>query len=416
MRICNDIFRVAVALLACAALFASCDGKSDYNTQTAKGTLSFSLKVDESTKAVGEASGDYYVAAVNSDGVVAFDTTYSALKGVKKAITLPVGSYTLVARSTKAAPKNAEFDNPVFGVSAPFSILGGQNTSLDSLVCRLLQTVVNISYDEAFLANVTGDGTTTVTTSSSLDYALAYNGGNPTFETRNGYFLVDNGTTTTMTVEFDGYYGGKRAVMRKIFTGIEPATAHMITFVNGSDVTGNAGFNISIDGFICDEELVQDIVGLAEKVIGEDPYAPTGDGGIELQSTCSFDISKPIAVPPAGTAFTLTMRALVPNSVKKFTVEINSTSGTFVDAVKRINGGSNVLDLVNPSAGAKEVFTSILPFPYGDAVNGKSDIPFDLSDAQEPILAFPGEHTFIMHVTDQKACRKDISIVMTVAE
>ena len=100
--------------------------------------------------------------------------------------------------------------------------------------------------------------------------------------------------------------------------------------------------------------------------------------------------------------------------MKKFEVEIRTTSETFASSVASINDGQTVLDLVNPSAGAQQVFSSILPFPYGNDVYDKDVIDFDLSDAQEPLLAFPGDHTFIMKVTDQQGCKKEIPIVLTV--
>ena len=118
-------------------------------------------------------------------------------------------------------------------------------------------------------------------------------------------------------------------------------------------------------------------------------------------------------VPAEGNPFTLTMNAVVPNGVRKFTVDVTSTEPMFTSALTDING-STTLDLVNPSSGAINVFTNLIPFPYGSAVEGKTEIPFDLSAAQIPILGFKGTHTFKMVVIDNTGCRNEIPVVLVV--
>ena len=108
------------------------------------------------------------------------------------------------------------------------------------------------------------------------------------------------------------------------------------------------------------------------------------------------------------------MNAVVPNGVKRFTVEIESTNPDFTGSVASVNGGQTTLDLVNPSSGAIDVFTNLIPFPYGSAVEGKTEIPFDLSAAQVPILGFIGSHTFKMIVIDKTGCRNEIPVVLVV--
>ena len=81
---------------------------------------------------------------------------------------------------------------------------------------------------------------------------------------------------------------------------------------------------------------------------------------------------------------------------------------------KAINDESTMLDLVSPSSGAINVFTTILPFPYGDKVQNQTNIAFDLSAAQGPILFFKGTHTFKMVVIDNTGCRNEIPVVLVV--
>lgn len=387
------------------------------NGADATGTLSFdglAIEVSDEThqvKASTRATTDTYAIYVDSeDGQRFLSTTYNELKG---SIQLPAGKYTLTAQSATEIP-DAEFENPVYGATKEFTIEAGKTTSIGTLTCTLLQCKVSVAYNEDFLAMVTGNCTTTVELSngSPLEYAMTYSADKgPQYEKRNGYFAVSG---STLIVTFRGEIEGKSQRMTKSFTGIAPKQWRQITFVQKINGEGDATFDITISDYVEDETLDNDING-DETIIGKDPNAPTGDGGIKLQSTCGFDITQPIVVPTGDDApFVLTMKAIVPNGVSRFTVEIESTNSEFPDAVALINDGKTTLDLVNPSAGAMTVFNTILPFPYGDKVKDQTEIPFDLSGAKGPISGFPGTHTFKMVVIDKTGCRNEISVVLVV--
>ncbi len=386
------------------------------NGADATGTLSFdglAIEVSDEThqvKASTRATTDTYAIYVDSeDGQRFLSTTYNELKG---SIQLPAGKYTLTAQSATEIP-DAEFENPVYGATKEFTIEAGKTTSIGTLTCTLLQCKVSVAYNEDFLAMVTGNCTTTVELSngSPLEYAMTYSADKgPQYEKRNGYFAVSG---STLTVTFRGEIEGKSQRMTKSFTGIAPKQWRQITFVQKINGEGDATFDITISDYVEDETLDNDING-NETILGEDPNAPTGDGGIKLVSTCDYDISNPIVVPAKENPFTLTMNAVVPNGVRRFTVEIESTSPGFLNSVKAINDESTMLDLVSPSSGAINVFTTILPFPYGDKVQNQTNIAFDLSAAQGPILFFKGTHTFKMVVIDNTGCRNEIPVVLVV--
>lgn len=386
------------------------------------GFLSFDnweLTVDdavEATRAVAPADGAYtIIISDKSGGIPDIVTTYSAIKISGNKISLPEGSYSVTARSSVDEVPAAAFERPVYGASKDVSIISGQTTSITDFVCRLLQTKVTVSYSDDFLAMIDGDCavTVSVTPTAPLQYKVSYSGGKAEYDQSAGYFAVNNGSNTTMDISFKGHVDGGLKTMTQALANIKPCTWHQIKFIKKVNQDGNADIDVIITDLVDDRELGNDIKAL-ETVIGDDPEAPQGDGGITLQSTCSYDISKAITVPKAGSPFVFTLKASVPNKVKYFTVEVKSTNPVFIGAVGDINVGSNILDLVNPSDGAKAVFSEILPFPYGDVVNNQSEIDFDLSDAQTPLLAFTGTHTFIMHVTDQSGCKKDIAINLVV--
>jgi len=395
-------------------LLASCKKDTFDYTKDNNGTLSlagFSLAVDKDVQTVTRADaadGSYAVFLYDSQGDLVWQKAYSELEGE---ISLTAGNYTLEARSTSAEVPDAEFSNPVYGVTKSFSIVAGQTTSLGTLTCTLLQVAAIVKYNDAFLKTVTGDGSTTieVTAGSPLEYSLSYGNGSPSYEQRTGYFAINNGDNTTMSVTFKGMIEGKNQRMKTSITGMKARDLHIITIMKKEDASGNASFVINIDGLIADATLEND-VSANEEGDGNDPNAPTGDGGIELVSTCDYDISKPVTVPASG-AFNMTMQAKIPNGARKFTVDIASTNQDFINSVNTVGG--TTLDLIYPSEAAMGVF-DIVPFPHGADLLNKTTIDFDLSGAQTPLLGFKGTHTFTMNVTDNKGCKNSIAVSLVV--
>lgn len=415
----TDIMRLKTIFtfsLATLALASCADDKFNYDkNESLKGTLSFArLSIDYSEEMVTKteaADGTYMLYVYDSGESLVWSGQYSAVTEGSGSISLLAGDYRLDIRSTAAAVPDAKFSSPVYGATEQFTITAGQTTELGTITCTLLQCAVSVEYNDDFLSMVTGDGNASVevTTGSPLDYALSYNSGAPKYERRIGYFAV-NGNNTTMVVTFKGSIENKTQKMTTTVTGIKPRDYHIIKFLKKTDSTGDVTIGIEIDGLVADAVLDND-VQVSETGDGYDPEAPIGDGGIELVSTCDYDITRPITVPSSGNPFNLTLKAVVPNGVLKFTVDIASTNVDFINSVNTV-GGTN-LDLINPSEEAMGVF-DIVPFPHGTELAGKTEIDFDLSGAQTAILGFPGSHTFTMNVVDKKGCKNSIDVVLVV--
>ena len=437
-----------VMMLALA--FASCDkDKFEYKTDDVQefGTLSFanfSIGVSEEVEYLGtraestttEADGSYKIIITHSDGTVYFDKTYEEAKntdGISLPATKDGESYTLVTRTTSAEVPAAGWDTPIYGATVKdITIKAGEDTVLDDIVCSLLQHKVTVDYNDDFKKMVRGNCTTTVTynSNSSLAFALNYDEstGRVTREERAAYFnVVEGGTTLEVTfsgkMDLEGDGNAKTYRMTKAFTDVKAKSWRHITFIKKIDEEGNATFDIQINDYAEDAPIEEEVDG-TESVLGGDPNQPQGDGGIELVSTCDFDITKDITIPnvveEGVVNMELTMQANVPNGVKKFNVTISSTSSTFsaaLDVVAEFDeeAGGHVVDLVNPTEKNMGIF-DIVPFPHGSELNGAKEVPFNLSAAQIPILAFAGTHTFVMSVIDAKGCKKDITIKMVVPD
>ena len=270
-----------------------------------------------------------------------------------------------------------------------------------------------MSYSAEFLEALSGAGSTTVsvTRGENLEYFLNADG---TCEQRAGYFAV---TGNTMEVIFSGNVNGKYQKMTKVFTGIASKQWRKIHFIPKKNEQGNATFDIEIQDMIDDEPL--NVVAKAEEaILGEDPDAPKGDGGITLvpdyEAGCDTEISDLLdvrIVPLEARSMSIKLKATVPAGVKKFTVDISTDNPGFASAVAAAE--ATHLDLISPSE-ANGIIFEVVPFPHGEGLVGMTEIPFDLSAAQSAILNFKGIHTFRMTIVDMDGCKNEIPVVMVV--
>ncbi|MBQ1866629.1 MAG: DUF4493 domain-containing protein [Bacteroidales bacterium] len=410
---------ITILIAAAVALSLSSCRKIEDKPVSGNGILSFAgldVKVDETlvTKA-SAASGNSMIYVKNTSGTTVFESTYAGVKENGGKISLPAGNYVLEARSSDMEVPAAIFEQPIYGTQKDFSITAGETTTLGSLVCTLLQVKATVSYDDAFLETVTGPGKATVKVdpSAPLDFPLEYSGGTPSYTKQAGYFAVAKGGNATMNIVFSGSISGKSQKMVANLTNVEARQWRQIRFVKKTDEEGNATFAVEINSFIDDEEISVPLTVEQEAPIGTDPDAPVGDGGITMTFAegCPYTDLGNIVVPAGETGMDLRVLISVPNGVKKFVVQMASTSESFISAVAL--AGGTTLDLINPKEEQDIVF-QIVPFPHGSSLAGQTNLLFDLSSAQGPINAFPGKHTFTMEMTDMKGCRASIPVTLVV--
>lgn len=406
------LFTISAAVLMLAA---SCQ-KTIVENEKGSGFLSFSefsLGLDESVTTKAAAGANYVVIVTDDEGNEAYHANYSEAVNKGNKISLPAGNYTLTARSQEEAESIAEFESPVYGVTKEFSITAGQTTTIGELVCTLLQCKVTVSYSDEFLAAVTGPGSTkvSVTAGYPLEYSLSADGA---YDQRAGYFAVNG---STMEVVFSGGIDGKTQKMTKSFKGIAPKQWRQIKFVQKKNEQGQVTFDILINDLISDSVLNNDVTA-GEVIIGEDPDAPKGDGGITLvpdyEAGCDAeitDLTNILIVPVATRDMVIKFKATVPSGVKKFTVDIVSDNDAFTSAVAAAD--ATHLDLINPSAQNAIIF-DVVPFPHGQELVGQTEIAFDLSAAQDAIVNYKGKHSFSMTIVDAEGCKNVIPVTMVV--
>lgn len=408
---------ILYSLSAILALAVSCQkspvGNSKGEGALYLGSMELSLDKELDTKA-SEVSGDYTVSVLNSEGQVVSRKTYAEIKASDNKLTLPAGTYTLAVSSSDKDVPYAEFEKPVYGVSKNFSIVAGQVTEVGTLTCTLLQCKVTVAYSEEFLESVTGKGKATV--SLKAGYPLEYNlEADGRYEQRAGYFAVEG---NTIEVVFQGNIDGQSKKMTKVFTGVAAKQWRQIKFVQKKNEEGDATFDIVINDLVSDETLNNYVAADDEPIIGEDPEAPKGDGGIVLypdyNAGCDSqitDLSNLVIVPESERKMSIKLKAEIPNGILKFNVAITTDNENFARAVA-VADATN-LDLISPSETNEVIFT-VVPFPHGQQLLGMKEVDFDLSNAQGAIINYKGHHTFTMNIVDQTGCRNSIVVVMVV--
>ena len=406
---------ILAAVSVAMVLSASC--QKSFVESKKDGYLSFgafALEVDETVVTKSEAAGDNYVISIlDADEQTVVTKTYAEVKSNDSQISLPAGSYTLVARSLAGALPMASWENPVYGVSKGFTIVAGQVTEIGDLTCTLLQCKVTVDYSDEFLSSVTGKGVTTVEVVAGhpLDFVM---NADATYDRSAGFFAVEG---STMTVVFKGEVDGKTSKMTKTFTDIAVRQWRQVKFIQKKNEQGEATFDIVIQDLISDETLNNEI-SAKEEVIGEDPDAPKGDGGISLDfdydagcDTELTDLTNMLIVPVSERAMNIRLKATVPGGIHKFVVDIDSNSDAFNLALAAAEAFS--IDLLNPLQ-AQDVIFQVVPFPHGPELSGQTEVAFDLSAAQSAITAYPGVHTFMMTIVDKSFCTKKIPVKMIV--
>ena len=94
-----------------------------------------------------------------------------------------------------------------------------------------------------------------------------------------------------------------------------------------------------------------------------------------------------------------------PNGIKNFVVDI--ISDQLSQEVLQDVGLDATFDLANPGNLGEAL--SELGFPTGDAVLGKTNLTFDITDFMQLLVVFPGQHQFKLTITDNK----DITVSKT---
>lgn len=420
----KNIFLICLTLMAVLFTFSACHSeKMETGTTDVTGQLSLaSMKMEVDLKVdtvypqsrAGVDVSNFLLTIKNSQGEQVEQYTYSEMPEI---ISLPVGTYTVVASSAEAATNG--FDVPFYtGSTEQFTIKENELTEVSALTCRLANVMISVEYDEELRKLMGEDVVTTVKIGdNSLDI--------PSSETRKAY-LIAPASAGSMDITLKGTIDGESVTEVKRVDNVQAGQYNIIKYVlnsvddgTNSNVGGNLNIAINIDSSMTSSDETVGVNPGEEPGIddfptdgGEEPGDGDGDGGDESGSEQNmptivgtdfngktFDISKDVLTVTKGQSVLLSVTLLAPNKMAHVYVTIDSETLT-EDVLVGVNLAKN-FDLAEP--GDLEAGLKGLGFPTGTDVIGKEEIPFDITQFTS-LLGIYGaaNHNFIIRVVDQQ--------------
>lgn len=431
----KNIFLICLTLMAVLFTFSACHsekmetGATDVTGQLSLASMKMEvdLKVDTVAYPQSRAGVDvsnFLLTIKNSQGEQVEQYTYSEMPEI---ISLPVGTYTVVASSAEAATNG--FDVPFYtGSTEQFTIKENELTEVSALTCRLANVMISVEYDEELRKLMGEDVVTTVTIKEKTrDMIKEYSLDIPSSETRKAY-LIAPASVSPMDITLKGTIDGEFVTEVNRVDEVQAGQYNIIKYTlspvddgNNSE-GGNLNIAINIDSSMTSSDETVGVNPGEEPGIddfptdgGEEPGDGDGDGEGGITSDISitgkdlggspFDIDQTQTITGATT---LIVGIEVPAGIQNLKVTMSSDNGDFGS----IGASFGTFDLANP--GDKESMIAELGLPYGTAVKDKTELDFDISTFTSLLIPFDGTHTFNIVVTDNQGKTESKSLVINV--
>lgn len=434
----KNIFLICLTLMAVLFTFSACHSeKMETGTTDVTGQLSLaSMKMEVDLKVdtvypqsrAGVDVSNFLLTIKNSQGEQVEQYTYSEMPEI---ISLPVGTYTVVASSAEAATNG--FDVPFYtGSTEQFTIKENELTEVSALTCRLANVMISVEYDEELRKLMGEDVVTNVKIGdNSLDI--------PSSETRKAY-LIAPASAGSMDITLKGTIDGESVTEVKRVDNVQAGQYNIIKYVlnsvddgTNSNVGGNLNIAINIDSSMTSSDETVGVNPGEEPGIddfptdgGEEPGDGDGDsdgdgeGGItsdinitgkELGDS-SFDIDQTQTITGATT---LIVGIEAPAGIQNLKVKITSAGN---DDFNGIGEGLGEFDLAHSDSMNEnaQAMIPVLGLPIDDAVLNQTNLDFNISKFTSMLSGFKGTHTFKITVTDNQGKTESKSLVINVPE
>lgn len=437
----KNIFLICFTLMVVLFTFSACHSeKMETGTTDVTGQLSLaSMKMEVDLKVdtvypqsrAGVDVSNFLLTIKNSQGEQVEQYTYSEMPEI---ISLPVGTYTVVASSAAEAATNG-FDVPFYtGSTEQFTIKENELTEVSALTCRLANVMISVEYDEELRKLMGEDVVTTVTIKEKTqDMIKEYSLDIPSSETRKAY-LIAPASAGSMDITLKGTIDGESVTEVKRVDNVQAGQYNIIKYVlnsvddgTNSNGGGNLNIAINIDSSMTSSDETVGVNPGEEPGIddfptdgGEEPGDGDGDGGDESGSEQNmptiegtsfnkvpFDIDNDRLTISGAAELQVTIGA--PNGIANLFVEIISETLDVSEV-----GLPKSFDLAYPGENSDAL--SGLGFPVGDKVIGQTEVLFDISNFTILLPTFKGNHDFKIRVVDSKGLEETKTLKLKVEE
>ncbi len=319
---------------------------------------------------------------------------------------LAVGSYTMEVRSEEAASMQpAAWERPVYFGSQEFSIEKNKITPIDEIVCTLNNIKVTLMCSKDLADKLTDATKSTVTLGqNSMTFEKS--------ETRAAYFLP-LAETNTLKLRLEGAFADDPDTpvrINKTISDVKAGQWRKLSIVITYSDKGDIKLDISVDGFVADDEI---------------PIDPDDDGepGFPVAPSLEcpgYDLTKPFQLKASmfdaegnytqPFAFDLTSA----NGIESFVLTISSDNAQLTGMVASIGGPAFDLCAIEPSNPAYTLLSG-LGFPLGADLKGAKAKTFDIAPAMKQLYpGFEGTHAFTFAMTDAKGLTSSASLTLVV--
>lgn len=346
----------------------------------------------------------------NASGEQVLQETYGDLKvsiGETGRLELPVGSYTMEARSEEtAATPAAEWEHPVYFGSQEFVIEKEQTTSVKEIVCTLNNIKVTLMCSKDLADQLTDNTQSTVTLGDATMTFLKQ-------ETRAAYFMPQ-GETNTLKLHLEGAFADSPDTpvrINKSISGVKAGQWRKLSIVITHSDKGDIKLDIDVNDFVKDDEIQVN-----------EPDTP-GEPGLSVTPTLEcpdHDLTKPVRLQASmfdaqgnyTRPFAFNLAA--PNGVESFAVKITSDNSRLTGMVAGIGGPEFDLCTIGTSDPAYTVLAG-LGLPLGSELKGATAKSFDIAGAMKLLYpAYGGTHTFAFTITDAQGLSTQASLTLAV--
>lgn len=431
----KNIFLICLTLMVVLFTFSACHSeKMETGATDVTGQLSLaSMKMEVDLKVdtvypqsrAGVEVSNFLLTIKNSQGEQVEQYTYSEMPEI---ISLPVGTYTVVASSAEAATNG--FDVPFYTGSTNITIKENELTEVTSLTCKLANVMISVEYDEELRKLMGEDVVTTVKIGeNSLDI--------PSSETRKGY-LIAPASVGSMDITLKGTIDGESVTEVKRVDNVQAGQYNIIKYVlspvddGNNNVGGNLNIAINIDSSMTSSDETVGVNPGEEPGIddfptdgGEEPGDGDGDSDGDGEGEITSDISitgkdlggSPFNIDQTQTitgATTLIVGIEAPAGIQNLKVAISSDNEDF----RAIGEGLGEFDLAHSDSMNEDAqaMLPILGLPIDDAVLNQTNLDFNISKFTSMLAGFKGTHTFKIAVTDNQGKTESKSLVINVPE
>ncbi len=435
----KNIFLICFTLMVVLFTFSACHSeKMETGTTDVTGQLSLaSMKMEVDLKVdtvypqsrAGVDVSNFLLTIKNSQGEQVEQYTYSEMPEI---ISLPVGTYTVVASSAEAATNG--FDVPFYtGSTEQFTIKENELTEVSALTCRLANVMISVEYDEELRKLMGEDVVTTVTIKEKTrDMIKEYSLDIPSSETRKAY-LIAPASVSPMDITLKGTIDGEFVTEVNRVDEVQAGQYNIIKYTlspvddgNNSE-GGNLNIAINIDSSMTSSDETVGVNPGEEPGIedfptegGEEPDQggeSEGDGEGTDQNIPTIEGTSFNKVP-----FDIDNDRLTISGAAELQVTIGAPNGIanlFVEIISETLDVSEVglpksFDLAYPGENSDAL--SGLGFPVGDEVIGQTEVLFDISTFTALLPTFKGNHDFKIRVVDSKGLEVTKTLKIQVAQ